>query len=93
MINCFVSFCGEDVPDVHINLLVEQLEKRTNGIVKYQVYFEQEFGDSLKDFMRETLLQSHAVLMLLGPQYKRRVDNTLANTGAYQEYDTVITRN
>lgn len=93
MIDCFVSFCVDDAPDVHVKLLVEELRTRTKGAVNFLLYFEEYYGDSLNNFMRQKLRASHAVLMLLGPEYKDRVDNTRTGTGAYQEFDTIIARN
>ena len=92
MIRCFVSFCVDDAPGIHVKCLLDELTRRTSERIHFDVYFDRPYGDSLSDFMKEALLEVPAVLLLLGPGYKRRIDNTQDRTGAYQEYDTIITR-
>lgn len=85
-----MSYCGEDAPDVHVKFLIEELNERCSGQINFLVYYEQNYGFSLNDFMRKTLKSAHAILLLLGPQYKRRIDQTDFRSGAYQEYDTIV---
>ena len=92
MIDCFVSFCGIDAADAHVKILVEELQKRTEGAVRYHLYFEEDYGSSLENFMTETLRASQAILFLLGPGYKERTDKPIEKSGAYQEFDCYIHR-
>src|SRR5262249_27784533 len=92
MLKCFVSFCVEDVRTVDVKMLVEQLKSRTNSSIDFAIYYETDLGDSLTDFMRQQLRECHVCLILLSPKYKHRIDNTIEKSGAYQEYDIIVSR-
>lgn len=92
MIDCFVSFCGADAGDVHVKTFVDEIQKRTDGLVRFHLYFEEDYGSSLESFMTETLRGSHAIIFLLGPGYKERTDKPVESSGAYQEFDCYIHR-
>lgn len=92
MIDCFISFCGADAGDDNVSLLVEELRARTCEHVNYRVYFEEKYGSSLTEFMRKDLLESKAILFLLGPEYCRRIDEQQTHTGVYQEFDNYVVR-
>lgn len=92
MIDCFVTFCDDDARHVDIKVLLSELRARTDGKVKFYAYFENAAGSSLHDFMNKTLAECRCVLGLFGPGYKQRVDNTIERSGAYQEYNTIVTR-
>lgn len=92
MLKCFVTFCGEDKGDIHVELLIDELKARTQNAVDFLVYYKMRYGESLTKFMRDDLSESETVLALFGPKYKERYDNTLEHTGAYQELDMIIAR-
>lgn len=92
MIDCFVTFCEDDARQIDVQLLINELEARVDGKIRFLAYFKNEIGSSLNSFMEETLGDCACVLGLFGPKYKERIDTTAHASGAFQEYNTIVTR-
>lgn len=90
-VRCFVSFCVKDKPEWMVKAFLESLESAEPEI-EYEAYFQQRYGESLSTFMSESLLAADTVLVLLGPEYKRRVDGADTESGVFQEYEAIVER-
>lgn len=90
--DCFVTFCEEDARQIDVKMLIKELEGRVSEKIRFLSYFNNEIGSSLDDFMEITLGDCAYILGLFGPRYKDRVDNTVHASGAFKEYNSIITR-
>ena len=92
MMKCFVTFCEDDAERTHVDFLVEELKMITGEKIKYCVFYKENFGDSLNNFMYGNMKECDCVLGLFGPEYKKRIDQSNQKSGAFIEYDILISR-
>lgn len=89
---CFVTFSEDDAGRAHVELLIQKLKEITGDRIEFLVFYKEDFGDSLDDYMLENLKSCDCVLGLFGPEYKKRIDNSVRYSGAFIEYDVLISR-
>ncbi|MGA1845355.1 MAG: toll/interleukin-1 receptor domain-containing protein [bacterium] len=86
---CFISYCHEDTNKDAIAFLVYELKEL--GGIDTTFYWDRELltGSRLKAFM-DQLYSSDAIILLLSPAYKRKVD--AREGGVYEEYQRIMHR-
>ena len=89
---CFVTFSEDDANRVHVQLLIQKLQEATGSKIEFLLFYREDFGNSLDNYMIENLKKCDCVLGLFGPEYKRRIDESIQDSGAFIEYDVLISR-
>jgi hypothetical protein len=73
-IRCFVSFSSIDTTESDVRFFLNYLTKQLGTKVKFKAFFEEPLGTDLRTFMEEEVAAANAVVTLLTPDYKRKVD-------------------
>lgn len=87
--SCFISYCHEDTDKTSVEFLVEELRTLAQTDIVFHWDKDQVTGARLDNFM-DRLFTSDAVILLLSPAYKRRVDERYG--GVYEEYGRIMGR-
>ena len=87
--SCFISYCHEDTNKDAILLLVEELRALSSEDIVFHWDRNQVTGSKLVTFM-DKLYTADAVILLLSPAYKRKVDERIG--GVYEEYERIMGR-
>lgn len=87
--SCFISYCHEDTNKVAISFLVQELKELGGTDITF--YWDRDLltGSRLEAFM-DQLYTSDAIILLLSPAYKRKVDDR--GGGVYEEYQRIMHR-
>jgi energy-coupling factor transporter ATP-binding protein EcfA2 len=87
--SCFISYCHEDTNKQAIQFLVDELKLLAGSDLVF--YWDRDLltGSRLKSFM-DQLYTSDAILLLLSPAYKQKVDSRKG--GVYEEYQRIMHR-
>lgn len=86
---CFISYCHDDVDRVTLDYLRFLLKEHSEE--RYELLIDEElhYGADLNDFM-DLLNVVDAVILLLSPAYKRKVDDRKG--GVHNEYSKIYRR-
>lgn len=87
--SCFISYCQEDTNKEALSLLVQELKDLAGPDITFYWDRDQITGSRLKVFM-DNLYNCDAVILLLTPAYKRKVDDR--GGGVYEEYQRIMAR-
>lgn len=87
--SCFISYSHEDTNREAISLLVQELKDLAGTDITFHWDRDQLTGSRLKAFM-DQLHTCDAVILLLTPAYKQRVDGRFG--GVYEEYQRIMDR-
>jgi TIR domain len=90
-ITCFVSFSSVDTLEGDIKFLIEFIVKKTGQKIKFKIYFNEKSGTDLQNYMIKELQDADAVLMLLTPDYKQKVDQQ-KKSGVLTEHKIIADR-
>lgn len=87
--SCFISYCHEDTNKMAISFLVQELKELAGTDITF--YWDRDLltGSRLKAFM-DQLYTSDAIILLLSPAYKNKVD--ARKGGVYEEYQRIMHR-
>ena len=86
---CFISYCHQDIDRTDLDYFTDLLESHSNQ--KYEILIDQKLepGSNINEFM-ELLNTVDAVILILSPEYKRRVLHK--EGGVYREFKTICNR-
>ena len=87
--SCFVSYCQKDINVESLSFLIQELRELSNYEINFFWDRDQLTGINLNNFMDELYI-CDAVILLLSPAYKDRIDNQIG--GAYDEFQRIMGR-
>ena len=89
----FVSYCYNDVnaDRPRLEYLKQRLDSLSNGVYEVHIDFsDTEPGTNINDYMREMASQADVAIILMGPEYKKRVQDRQG--GVFEEFNILYLR-
>ncbi len=87
--SCFISYCREGADYDSVRYLVQQLNDAAGGEIEFLFDEDLTPGSDLPKFM-ELVRSVNGIIVLLTPQYKRRVEDR--EGGVYKEFSQIMAR-